>query len=168
MRAGLGITRRAFVAAIPTAVVAGLLGPKALANAQQVEEEIGLGRVLFDHSFEWDEHGAMVHFGTQEEYDTLLSVEVGELLRLEPFDEGRPFRSESVYPCCKLASETGASWHGLLYDKFDMDLDGLRALEASYPIFARMESQSVMDVDCRSGRGQLVTLTLNLFALLDD
>lgn len=108
----------------------------------------------------------MVQSQTQEEYAALLDVEVGAPVRLEPFDEERPFRSESLYPCCKLTSATGASWHGLLYDKFNMDLDGLRVLEESYPIFARMESRSVADIDCWPGRGQLVTLTLEVFALL--
>lgn len=120
------------------------------------------------HSFEWDEYGVMVQPGTQEGYTALLNVEVGELMRLDLFDMEHSFGSASVYPCCKLTSETGESWHGLLYDKFDMDLGGLGVLEAGYPIYAHMESRSVMDIDCWPGRGQLVTLTFEVFALLGD
>ena len=116
MRRGREITSRGFLAVIPKAVATGLLGSKALANAQRADEEIGLGRLVFDHSFEWDKDGGAAQPRTQEEYAALINIGVGEFIRLELYEEGCSFRSESVYPRCKLISETGASWHGLLYD----------------------------------------------------
>ena len=110
----------------------------------------------------------MVPPQTFEEYAAILDIEIGETVRLEPFDEGWLFRSESVYPCCKLVSEGRCSWHGLLDDELDLDMRALKILEVGYPIYAHVESREVMDIECWPNSQQLVTLKLNVFALLKE
>lgn len=168
MRIERAISRREFLAITATAVAGGLLKPSALAYAEECGEAFDLDRVLFDYSFEWDKDDRMVPPQTFEEYAAILDIEIGETVRLEPFDEGRLFRSESVYPCCKLVSEGRCSWHGLLDDELDLDMRALKILEVGYPIYAHVESWEVMDIECWPNSQQLVTLKLNVFALLRE
>ncbi|MGN8941181.1 hypothetical protein ACTQX1_08540 [Collinsella bouchesdurhonensis] len=166
MSIGAEISRREFIAITVAAIAAGVLAPDALAQAEQSNGAVGLGRARFDRSYSWRALDEIAPPKPNDDYYALLKLNPGETVRLDRYDAPTRFRTDSLYPLCKVTASNGNSWNGMLDDKLGLDVRALKVLEAGHYVYAVVEANDNMYIDNWPEEYHLITLKLDVFVVL--